>query len=75
MSQPKKKFPHSCSKKQLFDMYCLDVPSREIRDTINGIIKENRKIETDAKVSKHHVAHSELSQFVAIYGLPRGYEY
>ena len=69
-----KKMPHSCTKGQLYDMYCLDMSRRYIRNAINTIIKENRGLDKFHQVKLWHVAPKELQEFIDTYGLPRGYE-
>jgi len=73
MKPTKKPMPNSCTKKQLFNMYLLDLPKREIRKNINLIIKENRKL-INEKICNQNISPKELQEFIAIYGLPRNYE-
>ena len=70
----KKKFPHSCDKTKLYEMYALDMTRRQIRNGINAIIKENRGLEKFCKVMPRQIWHKELVEFVETYGLPRNYE-
>ncbi|CAM3968070.1 hypothetical protein FLCU109888_11480 [Flavobacterium cucumis] len=70
----KKKFPYSCDKKKLFEMYALDMTSRQIRNGINAIIKENRGLPKFGKVMPRQIWHKELIEFMETYGLPRNYE-
>ncbi|WP_445718221.1 hypothetical protein [Flavobacterium sp.] len=69
-----KKMPHSCTKSQLYDMYCLDMSRRQIRNGINTIIKENRGLPKFHNVRLIQIAPKELKEFIETYGLPRNYE-
>ena len=70
----KKKFPHSCTKKELFNMYRLDMSERQMRNGINAIIKENRGLPKFHQVCIQQIAPKELKEFIETYGLPRNYE-
>lgn len=70
----KKKMPHSCTKKQLVAMYCLDLSERNILQSINEIIRENRGFPKCKIVFLKQIAPKELKEFIAVYGLPRNYE-
>lgn len=69
-----KQMPHSCTKSQLYDMYCLDMSRRQIRNGINAIIKENRGLDKFHKVCIQQIAPKELHEFIDTYGLPRNYQ-
>lgn len=71
---PKKIFPNACTKEKLYEMYCLDMSRRQIRNGINAIIKANRGLPKFHQVSIKQIAPSELQEFREIYGMPRGYE-
>lgn len=69
-----KKMPHSCTKARLYELYCLDMSRRQIRNGINSIIKENRGLPKFHPVKLHQIAPKELKDFIDTYGLPRNYE-
>lgn len=68
------KIPNSCTKKQLYDMYRLDLSERQMRNGINAIIKENRGLPKFHQVCIQQIAPKELKEFIETYGLPRNYE-
>lgn len=70
----KKKMPNSCSKKELYNMYRLDMSERQMRNGINAIIKENRGLPKLHPVCIQQIAPKELKEFIETYGLPRNYE-
>lgn len=70
----KKKMPNSCTKKELYDMYRLDMSERQMRNGINAIIKENRGLPKMHPVCIQQVAPKELKEFIETYGLPKNYE-
>jgi hypothetical protein len=68
------KMPNSCTKKQLYNMYRLDMSERQMRNGINAIIKENRGLPKFHQVCIQQIAPKELKEFVETYGLPKNYE-
>jgi hypothetical protein len=75
LQKPKlKKMPYACTKVLLKKMYMLDLTQRELRNGINGIIKENRGLPKMHPVRLRQVRHNELMEFVEVFGAPRGYE-
>lgn len=70
-SNQTKTFPHSCTKKELQDMYLGQMSEADIRKGINEIIRENRKGRDGIAVQR--IWPAELSEFVEIYGLPKGF--
>lgn len=70
----KKKMPHSCTKKRLFEMYALDMSVKFMRKAINAIIRENRGFPKNSVVYVMQLSPKELQEFIDTYGLPRNYE-
>lgn len=73
-NQTKKKFPHSCTKKELYAMYILDIPEYRARIYINEIIKEMTGYTNGPVMHIRHITPKQLKEFVDTYGLPRNYE-
>lgn len=71
---PKKKVPYSCSKSKLYEMYALDITTRQARNGINEIIRENRGLKRFDPVPRL-IWNQELMEFIETYGLPRNYEF
>jgi len=67
-SKNKKVLPHSVTKAELVGMYCDQFSEANIRKQINEILKE-KNISKNTKI----IPHNEFSEFVATYGLPKGY--
>lgn len=64
----KKPLPHAVTKSQLMQMYSDQFSASTIRRHINEILKEQN-------ISKHIkiVPHLSFKEFVATYGIPKGY--
>ena len=67
-SKTKKPLPHAATKSELALMYCDQFSDTKIRKQINEILKE-KNISKDTKM----IPHLEFMEFVATYGLPKGY--
>ena len=64
----KKPLPYSATKSELVSMYLDQFSERKIRAHINEILKE-KSISKQTKI----IPHLEFMEFVATYGLPKGY--
>lgn len=66
--------PYSLSKKQLMAFYqASGMSERAIRDGINAIIAEKRKIPAGKAICERLIWHAEWKEFVEVYGPPAGY--
>ena len=65
--------PFSCTKADLLRMYGTQMPDSFIRNQINTIIQEKRKLPIGTVPKASKILHIELIEFVETYGLPKGY--
>lgn len=72
--QQLEKLPHTVRKSQLMYLYRNDLTEKQIREGINTIIADNRKIPADKPVYVQLIWRKELIEFVETYGLPEGYK-
>ncbi|KGO84446.1 hypothetical protein Q763_01510 [Flavobacterium beibuense F44-8] len=67
--------PFSVNKKKLTALYVASgMTERQIRDGINTIIADNRKLPSDKPVNVQNIWNCEFMEFVETYGLPKGYK-